>query len=73
MAFSSGVVRGDELHAHGFGLLGEVVQDPLAVLFCGYCAPHRGDYAHVSGRRATEDAHKGMGNPAVAATAPREQ
>ena len=31
MVFSSGVIGRDELHAHGLGLLGEVVQDPLAV------------------------------------------
>ncbi|MEY4506668.1 MAG: hypothetical protein RL297_2132, partial [Pseudomonadota bacterium] len=30
MVFSGGVVRGDELHAHSLGLLGEVVQDTLA-------------------------------------------
>ncbi|MDO9202236.1 MAG: hypothetical protein Q8K50_04675 [Hydrogenophaga sp.] len=33
MVFSSGVVRGNELHAHGLGSLGEVVQDALAVAF----------------------------------------
>ena len=31
MVFSSGVVGGDELHAHGFCPLGEVVQDALEV------------------------------------------
>ena len=31
MVFSGGFVGGYELHAHGLGLLGEVVQDPLAV------------------------------------------
>ena len=31
MVFSSGVVRGNDLHAHGLGLLGEVVKNPLAV------------------------------------------
>ena len=35
MVFSSGVVAGggNELYAHGLGLLGEVVQGPLAVAF----------------------------------------
>lgn len=31
MMFSNGVVGGDDLHAHSFGLLSEVVQYPLAV------------------------------------------
>jgi len=33
MVFSNGVFGRDELHAHRLGLLGEVVQDPLAVAF----------------------------------------
>lgn len=31
MEFSSSGCRGDELHAHGFGTLSEVVQHALAV------------------------------------------
>ena len=31
MMLSSGVAGGVELHAHGFGLLREVVQNPLVI------------------------------------------
>lgn len=31
MVFSSGDVRWNELHSHGFGLLSEVIQDALAI------------------------------------------
>ena len=47
MAFSSGVVAGDELHAHGFGLLGEVVQDPLAVALLEVILPPVGVFLPV--------------------------
>lgn len=47
MAFSSGVVGGDELHAHGFGLLGEVVQDPLAVALLEVILPPVGVFLPV--------------------------
>ncbi|MBT9160601.1 MAG: hypothetical protein DDT26_01888 [Dehalococcoidia bacterium] len=47
MVFSSGVVGADELHAHGLGLLGEVVQDPLAIPFLEVVLPPVGVFLAV--------------------------
>jgi NAD(P)-dependent dehydrogenase (short-subunit alcohol dehydrogenase family) len=47
MVFSSGVIGGDELHAHGFGLLGEVMQDPLTVALLKVVLPPVGVFLTV--------------------------
>ena len=47
MVFSSGVIGGDELHAHSLGLLSEVVQDPLAVALLEVILPPVGVFLPV--------------------------
>lgn len=42
MVFSGGVVAGNELHAHSLGLLGEAVQDALAVALLEVILPSVG-------------------------------
>ena len=61
MAFSSGVVGGDELHAHGFGLLGEVMQDPLAVALLEVILPPVGVFLPV-GEHGVDQSGQLMGS-----------
>lgn len=54
MVFSNRVVGGYELHAHGLGLLSEVVQHPLAVALLKVILPAVGVFLPVGEHRVDQ-------------------
>lgn len=61
MVFSSGVVRGDELNANGFSLLGEVVQYSQAVVLLELIRPPVDVFLAVS-EHGVEQSRQLVGN-----------